>query len=210
MQIDVGQTFLIGFGLLCVLPFVVFAVIAFIVYRAGQQRMETWFAPDQAKLQEQVAAMRAKQPNLSREQLAGHIIQRQALRAGIVGAITGVGGFWTLPIALPVDLALSFQIQARLVNFIAYLYNERTPEGLNAQARTYLIMTGSSQVTQTTTNFLTRLAVRVAGKSFAKMIPLAGALISFAVNYVIVQVMGRAAVRWYARQTSSDAGGNVG
>jgi hypothetical protein len=42
------------------------------------------------------------------------------------------------------------------------------------------------------------------------MIPLAGALISFAVNYVIVQVMGRAAVRWYARQTSSDAGGNVG
>ena len=211
MQIDVGQTLLIGFGLLCVLPFVVFAVIAFIVYRAGQQRMETWFAPDQAKLQEQVAAMRASQPDLSREQLARHIIQRQALRAGIVGAITGVGGFWTLPIALPVDLALSFQIQAQLVNFIAYLYNERAPEGLNARVRTYLIMTGSSQATQTSINYLTRVAVRVAGKWFSKIVPLLGAAISFTVNYIIVQVMGRAAIRWYAQQANQTSSpiGNV-
>jgi hypothetical protein len=154
------------------------------------------------------AALRARQPDISKEQLSNHIIRQQALRAGVVGAITGIGGFWTLPIALPVDLALSFQIQAQLVNFIAYLYNEHAPEGINARARTYLIMTGSSQATQTTINYLTRLAVRVAGKSFSKMIPLAGALISFVVNYIIVQVMGRAAVRWYAQQagnTSSSA-----
>jgi hypothetical protein len=206
MDVNIGQTLLIGFGLLCVVPTIVFAVVVFIVYRAGQQRMDGWFAPDQEKLQEQVAAMRAKQPDISREQLARHIIQRQALRAGIVGAITGIGGFWTLPIALPVDLILSFQIQAQLVNFIAYLYRDKHPEGFNAEVRTYLIMTGSSHVTQTSINYLTRLAVRIAGKSFSKIIPFAGAVISFGVNSVIVQVMGRAAMRWYAQETSSDTG----
>jgi hypothetical protein len=199
---NTAQTLLVGFGLLCGLPLLAFAVLAFVIYRAGQQRLDGWFAPDQAKLQQQVAAMRAKQPGISKEQLARHIIQRQALRAGLVGAITGVGGFWTLPIALPIDLALSFQIQAQLVNFIAYLYNERAPEGLNARVRTYLIMTGSSQATQTTINYLTRVAVRVAGKWFSKIVPLLGAAISFAVNYIIVQVMGRAAIRWYAQQAN--------
>ncbi len=206
-----GQTLLAIIGLLCLLPLLATAVLAFIVYRAGQQRLDAWFAPDSAKLQQHVAAIRAKQPDISREQLVARIIRRQAFRAGVVGAITGVGGFWTLPIALPVDLALSFQIQAQLVNFIAYLYNENKSESLNNRVRTYLIMTGSSKVTQTTTNYLTRLAVRVAGKSFAKMIPFAGAVISFAVNYVIVLVMGWAAVRWYAQpanQTSSSIADN--
>ena len=196
---NLGQTLLIGFGLLCLLPLLATAVLAFVVFRAGQQRLDTWFASDPAKLQEYVATMRAKQPDISREQLINRIIRRQAFRAGIVGAVTGIGGFWTLPIALPIDLALSFQIQAQLVNFIAYLYNERNQDDLNTRVRTYLIMTGSSKVTQTTTRYLTRLAVRVAGKSFAKIIPVAGAIISFAVNYVIVVVMGRAAARWYAQ-----------
>jgi uncharacterized membrane protein YbaN (DUF454 family) len=198
MDIDLGQTLLVALGLLCVLPLVIFLVLAVIVYRAGQQRLDHWFSPNTEKLEQQLDRLRRRHPQATTEQLVNRLIHRQAVLSGIVGAITGLGGFWTLPIGLPVDLALSFQIQATLVNFIAYLYREQHPEGMDGRVRTYLIMTGSSRVTQTSTRFLMRLAVRVAGKSFAKFIPFAGALISFVVNYLIVQLMGRSAARWYA------------
>jgi hypothetical protein len=197
---DLGQTLLLIFGVLCVLPLVTFAVLAFIIYRTGMQRVEGWFEPDATQLSQRMDDLRQKNPDATTEQLVNKMIHRQALRAGVVGAITGIGGFWTLPLALPLDLALSFRIQATLVNFIAYLYGETDPSPINQQVRAMLVMTGSSRVTGTTINLLTRLAVRVAGKSLAKMIPFLGAVISFAVNYLIVQVMGRAAAKWYARQ----------
>jgi len=200
-----GQVLLLMFGLLCVLPLLTFALLACVIYRAGMQRVEGWFEPDVAQLQQRMNNLRAQHPNSTTEQLVNKMIHRQAFRAGIVGAITGIGGFWILPLALPLDLALSFRIQAALVNFIAYLYGETDPNQINSRVRAALVMTGSSRVTRTTTNLLTRLAVRVAGKSFAKVIPFFGAIISFAVNYVIVQVMGRAAARWYAQQQANAA-----
>ena len=200
MQLEPGQTLLILIGIICVLPLVIFAILAFMIYRRGAQWMESWFEPSHDHLQQRMEALRTRHPNATTEQLVAKIIHRQALRAGIVGAITGVGGFWTLPLALPVDLALSFQIQAALVGFIAYLYGDAASDSVGSKVRAYLVMTGSSKATQTTTNFLMRLAVRIAGKSFAKVVPFLGAAISFVVNYLIVQVMGRAAAKWYAQR----------
>ena len=197
---ELNQNLLLLFGILCLLPLLIFGVLAFVIYRAGMQRVETWFEPNTEQLQQRMDQLRAQNPTATTEQLVSKMIHRQAVRAGVVGAITGIGGFWTLPLALPLDLALSFRIQATLVNFIAYLYGETDPNPLNGKVRAALVMTGSSRVTETTINLFTRLAIRVAGKSFAKMIPFLGAIISFAVNYVLVQLMGRAAARWYARQ----------
>lgn len=203
MEFDAGQTLLILFGLICVLPLLIFAVIVFIIYRRGTQWLEQWFEPNPEILRQRMEALRQKNPNATTEQLVSKMIQRQALRAGVVGAITGIGGFWTLPIGLPVDLALSYQIQATLVSFIAYLYGDTNTDSVESRVRAYLVMTGSSKATQTTTNFLMRMAVRIAGKSFSKVIPFVGAAISFAVNYLIVQLMGRAAARWYAQRSQS-------
>ena len=203
MQIDLGQSTLILLGLICVLPLLIFVVLAFLVYRRGAQWLESWFEPNPEMLHRRMETLRQRNPQATTEQLVSKIIHRQALRAGMVGAVTGIGGFWTLPIGLPVDLALSFQIQATLVSFIAYLYGDTRTDSLEAQVRAYLVMTGSSKATQTTTNFLMRVAVRVAGKSFSKVIPLVGAVISFATNYLIVQLMGRAAARWYTQRVAS-------
>jgi uncharacterized protein (DUF697 family) len=199
MQIDLGQSTLILLGLICVLPLLIFVVLAFLVYRRGAQWLESWFEPNPEMLHRRMETLRQNHPNATTEQLVSKIIHRQALRAGVVGAVTGIGGFWTLPIGLPVDLALSYQIQSTLVSFIAYLYGDTRTDSLEAQVRAYLVMTGSSKATQTTTNFL----MRVAGKSFSKVIPLVGAAISFATNYLIVQLMGRAAARWYTQRAAS-------
>jgi hypothetical protein len=198
---DLGQYLLIGFAVLCLLPLVIFGVLAIIVYRAGEKRVDSWLGPDVAQLEQQYADLRARHPNARIEDLLPHIIHGQAVKCGIIGAVTGIGGLITLPIALPIDIVLSFRIQAALINFIAQAYGSTVaPEGRGASVRSYLIMTGSSRVTQTTTGFFTRMALRIIGKSFSKLIPVVGALIGFAVNYAIVQVMGRAAVRWYASQ----------
>lgn len=209
MDDNLSQWLLIGFGLLCVLPLLVFAVLAFIVYRAGQQRLEAWLGPDVAKMRAQYEALRARHPNMTQEAALAEIMRGQAVKAGIVGALTSLGGFITLPIALPIDIVLSFRIQASLISFIAHLYGGADPETRAASVRSYLLMTGSSRVTQSTTRFLMSWALRIIGKSFSKLIPVVGALIGFGVNYAIVQVMGRAAVRWYAAQQNRGGRGLV-
>jgi uncharacterized protein (DUF697 family) len=197
---DLGQTLLLAFGLLCVLPLLTFAALALVVLRLGQQRLERWLSPDVANMQQQMADLRARYPDRSTDALVAQVIHQQAVKCGIVGAITGIGGLFTLPIMLPIDIVLSFRIQAALVNFIAHLYGSHDPTHTGATLRSYLVMTGSSRVTQSTTRFLMQLALRVIGKSFSKLIPVVGALISFGVNYAIVQLMGRAAARWFASQ----------
>jgi uncharacterized protein (DUF697 family) len=206
MDDNLSQWLLIAFALLCVLPLIIFGVMAFIVYRAGQQRLETWLGPDVAKMQAEYEALRTRYPRLSEDALLAHIIQGQAVKAGIVGALTSVGGLITLPIALPIDIVLSFRIQAALISFIAHLYGGSDSETRSASVRSYLVMTGSSRVTQSTTRFLMSWALRIIGKSFSKLIPIVGALIGFGVNYAIVQVMGRAAARWYTAQRNRSAG----
>jgi hypothetical protein len=200
MMDDLGPTLLLAFGLLCVLPLATFAVLAFVVIRAGQKRLEDWLGPDVEKLQNFYDDQHARFPQAAREALVRRVVQRQALRCGLVGALTGLGGLFTLPVALPIDIVLSFRIQAALVNFIAHHYGDSDPAGASATVRGYLVMTGSSRVTQTTTRVLSELALRLIGKSFAKLVPVIGAVIGFAVNYSIVQVMGRAALRWYISQ----------
>lgn len=202
---NTGQTLLLLFGLLCLLPLLIFAVLGFILYRTGQQRLEAWLGPDVDKLEQQYADLRVRYPDATQEALVARIIQQQAVRCGVIGALTSVGGLITLPIALPIDIVLSFRIQTALINFIANLYQGSAPDGTSAKVRNYLVMTGSSRITQSSTSFLSRLALRVVGKSFSKLIPVIGAVIGFGVNYAIVQVMGRAALRWYVRQSSARA-----
>ncbi len=198
MDNNLGNLLLIGFGLLCVLPLVVVLIAGFVLYRVGRQRLDGLVEPDVEKIQARYAQLQAQNPNISREALVSRIIHREALKCGLVGAVTGIGGFYTLPIALPVDVVLSLRIQAALVSFIAHAYGAGD-HPREAKLRTYLIMSGSSEATQTTTRVFTGFLLRVVGKSFSKLIPLLSALISFAVNYAIVQVMARVAVRWYSR-----------
>jgi hypothetical protein len=53
--------------------------------------------------------------------LARKIVKRKAFKSGLVGATTGVGGLIVLPATIPIDLGLTWRIQAAVALSIAYL-----------------------------------------------------------------------------------------
>jgi uncharacterized protein (DUF697 family) len=191
------------FVIYCVMPLVLFALTAFFVSRY----LKRLAAPDVAEMQEKYAALRAANPGLSDDRLVRKIIHQQAFKCGVVGAITGFGGFVTLPIALPVDILASMRIQATMVQFIAATYGYAEVSEQELQIRTHLVMAGGARATQATTRFSLRFALRFVSISLAKFVPLIGAAISFAVNYAFAQATGNIAQQWYSGRLAQLGGG---
>ena len=97
-------------------------LIALVVF--AFRRFQRFVTPDIGQMQRKLVKLRADNPNAGTEQLVGKIIRQQSFKCGLVGAITGLGGFITLPVALPVDILMSLRLQATMVQFIAMLYGE--------------------------------------------------------------------------------------
>ncbi|MCX7997714.1 MAG: EcsC family protein [Leptospiraceae bacterium] len=51
------------------------------------------------------------------------LIQKEALKSGGAGFLTGVGGFASLPVSLPANIVSSLYVQVRMVAAIAHLCN---------------------------------------------------------------------------------------
>ncbi len=161
--------------------------------------------PDLAKIKANYEQLSRSNPDLKHEGVIRKIIHREALKAGVVGAMTSFGGFYTLPIALPVDVLLSTRIQATLVDFIADVYGqEGQQDEMEARIRRYIISSGGVTVSGRTSKWLTRYVLRLSGKSFAKLVPFFGAFVGFAVNYAFTQASGNLALRWYSKQLAQD------
>jgi uncharacterized protein (DUF697 family) len=187
--------------LCCVVPVITLALLGFFVLRGGRRFLGTLISTDLTALNQVYANLRASSPQASTEQLLQRIVRRQAFRSGLVGAITSVGGIPFLPLTLPIDMVLSLRIQAGLAEFIAAVYG-LSAAGPEANARNYLIVSGGGRVADATTGILMRWAVRLLGKSFAKLVPVIGAVIGFAVNYAIAYSIGQAALTWYGARAA--------
>ncbi len=181
---------------------IVIAVIAFFAIR----QLQRFTAPDLAEMRKKVADLQRDNPGASREALIQRVVHEQSIKAGVVGAITGLGGFVTLPIALPVDILVSMRLQATMVQFIALMYGEVADTSQELKVQTYLVMAGGTQVTETTFNLIMKFALRILGKSFSKLVPVIGAVVGFAVNYGIAQATGNIAMRWYSSRAQLPPG----
>lgn len=181
------------FLLFCVVPLLLTGIAIFLLIR----QLNRLAAPDISRVTGQFDRLRRQNPRHDDIALVRRIVRGQAFRAGVVGGVTSLGGFWTLPIALPVDMALSTQIQATMVEFIARHYGHVSDTTLERQVRSALITRGSSRLTESTVRVGLAWATRITGKSFAKLIPILGAVIGFAVNYAIAQATGEIALRYY-------------
>jgi hypothetical protein len=169
-------------------------VAAYFVIR----QLQRFTAPDLAEMRKKVADLQRDNPGASRETLIQRVIQEQSIKCGVVGAITGLGGFVTLPVALPVDILMSLRLQATMVQFIALMYGEVADTSQELKLQTYLVMAGGTQVTETTFNLVMKFVLRIIGKSLSKLVPVIGAVVGFIVNYGIAQATGNIAMRWYA------------
>lgn len=169
------------------------------------RRFTDYTTPDISKLNQKYSAMKAKNTKLSHSRAVKRIIRQQAFRCGMVGGVTSFGGFYTLPIALPVDIVLSTQIQATMVEFIAQQYGQKSTSAVESHIKGYIITTGSTQITRRTSGILLNFVTRLMGRSFAKLIPFIGTIIGFGVNYMIANATGNAAMKWYSEQAKRQA-----
>jgi len=196
---NLGDILLIVCMLSCVVPLLLVGAALFWLLRTGQQHLDEVLAPDVGKLQAHAQKVAAAEPALDERQVVQKLINRQAMRCGVIGAVTGLGGLITLPIALPIDILTSMRLQASLVEYIAQHYGRTAVSGAEQTIRNFILVSGGEQVTSTTTRYATTFLVRFAGKSLSKLVPFIGAVVGFIVNYAIVQATGRAALRLYGR-----------
>ena len=190
--------FLLG----CVLPLVVMLVLAVAAFYFGRRWVEEFVEPDVGELEAKYEAMRAKAPNTATRELIDQVIHAQALKCGVVGAVTGLGGFITLPVALPIDMLLSARYQASMVSFIAQAYGyQGTSENKMA---TYAVMTGTTEVTKAANQIVLKYVPTVIGKLSSKLVPIVGAILGFGVNYALARSMGMVAMRWYENKPKAE------
>lgn len=199
-------------GLACLGGFITLLLTASVIVvlsgtRWARSAFERWIRPDPTGLRTRLTQLQQRHPTLNNDALVEQIVAQQSLKAGLVGALTGLGGFAALPIAIPVDFALSTQLQVSLIHFIAGLYApSQTPEQL--QAQTYLILAGNrltQQVLEASsraaeaalTRLLTRLLAETVAESLLKVVPLVGAVVGFVFSYATARATGRLAARWY-------------
>lgn len=200
---DLLQTMQTLFLVGCVLPFVILLVLAVVLFFFGRRWVEGFVEPDIEQIQQEFAILQQQNPGVAQADLVRKVVNQQAMKCAIVGAVTGFGGFVTLPITLPFDLLLTARYQSTMVSFIGQIYGNAG--SVENKAATYAVMTGSTQFAQVSTRMIQTYLPRIIGKSFAKLIPFLGAFISFAVNYALAQATGRVAVRWYETRANQPA-----
>ncbi|MDX2140921.1 MAG: hypothetical protein SF123_22750 [Chloroflexota bacterium] len=190
--------------LACIVPTVLLALLAVVLVRRSQQ----FLAPDLSALQQRFERMKQQDPNAARDVFIRKIIRRQSLGAGIIGAITSVGGIPLLPIGLIADLYLSARNQNATMQFLAWAYgiddeqrSLKLGESLALRALDRFQIT-PERLTQWQTQFAGRVYRELIGvilsKSFAKLIPFAGLIIGFAVNYFSARLFATLASQYYS------------
>ncbi len=196
--------FAIGIMVACsVLPILVvsFFTVWLIVY--GRK----YVTPNIDEMRADFLKLRNKHPHESNAELAQRIINKQARRTGVIGALTSVGGIFVLPFGLTIDMYASTRIQNTMVQFLAWVYETpqtstalALPDALKLQVTHAAQNMAVSSGHRLSRGLYRRVMVEVAEKSFAKLIPIVGLVLGYAVNYFTTRGMGEAVRRYYARR----------
>ena len=196
--------------------------------RSLDKLIEYVIKTDPEQVKEYVDKLRAQNPEITDDALALKIINRKAIKNGLIGAITGLGGLITLPLAIPANLAATWRVQAAMACAIAYVYGH-TFTSTDLKTDILIIMAGDSAkeafkrfgievskaaTKKTVEKFVTRemmtkiwtvvgqKIVTKAGEksltSFVKMVPLVGAPVGFAFDWTSTRVVGRTAIKYYS------------
>jgi hypothetical protein len=182
--------------LCCGLPLVLLGVGLYLILRAVRsfsRRERT------SHLQRFYEKLQSEYPDANREQLVRRVIRREAVRGGMVGILTGFGGFLTLLIALPVDLFFTSRIQSELIRFIAALYGQEVSAGIEVER--YLLLTGGKPLTRVSHRRLLNLGVLALEEIGTRLIPGVGAALSAASNYYFIRLAGEMALERYSEQS---------
>lgn len=183
---------------------------------------------DPVQVKAYVDKLREQNPDITDDALARKIINRKSIKNGLIGAITGLGGLITLPIAIPANLATTWRVQATMACAIAYVYGHNFAT-TDLKTDIYIIMAGDSakeafkrvgiEISKAATKktiekyvtremmtkiwaIIGRKIVTKAGEksltSLVKMVPLVGAPVGFAFDWTSTRIVGETAIKYYS------------
>lgn len=189
--------------------------------------MDFVISTDSVTIENYVETLHKQNPSISPDELAKKVMNRKSFKNGLVGAITGLGGFITIPVTVPADLVCTWRIQASMAFSIAYIYGH-TKDTTDLKTDLYIIMAGDSAkealkhfgievskgITKKAVNkYVTRdIMVKIwkvipqkiitkAGEksmtSFMKMVPVVGAPVGFVFDWVATKAVGKVAIHYY-------------
>lgn len=192
-----------------------------------EEVMDFVISTDSVTIENYVDTLRRQNPGISPDKLAKKVMNRKSFKNGLIGAITGLGGFITIPVTVPTDLVCSWRIQASMAFSIAYIYGH-TKDTTDLKADLYIIIAGDSAkealkhfgievskgVTKKAVNkYVTReMMVKIwkvipqkiitkAGEksmtSFMKMVPIVGAPVGFVFDWATTKAVGKLAIHYY-------------
>jgi len=177
-------------------------------------------------------AVRYRERHATADEAVAALIAWQTGIAGAAGFVTGCGGFVSLPVALPANLASALYIQARLIAAIAHLRGHDI-QSHDVRALALACMTGSKAadtLKDAGVRFGTRLtrdavgwaspalfkkveraagvsATAVAGAGnaakFGKFVPVVGGVVAAGFDAAMTQLIGRTADRVFKRAAAA-------
>lgn len=197
--------------------------------RALETVMDYVISTDSVTIENYVDKLYEQNVGITCDKLAKKVLYRKSIKNGLVGAVTGIGGIITLPVAVPADIVCSWRIQASMAFSIAYIYGH-TKDTTDLKTDLYLILAGdtakevlkqfgieaSKGFTKKMINkYITREIMtkiwKVVGQkvitkageksltSFVKMVPLVGAPVGFAFDWTSTQIVGNFAIKYYSK-----------
>jgi hypothetical protein len=183
---------------------------------------------DPIAIESYVDKLREQNPGIRDDELAKKIVSRKAIKNGLVGAISGIPGLIALPVTVPTDLVASWKIQTYMAVSIAYVYGHTTQTTdlktdiyiiLAGDAAKEALKRVGIEITKEVTKkaidkYITREVMKqiwkVVGQkiitkageksltSFMKMVPIVGAPVGYAFDWVAAKVVGRTAIKYYS------------
>ncbi len=160
---------------------------------------------DIAQIRAEVHELAARTPGLTTRERGERMIRRTARRAAAVGALASLPPGWGAVAAMAPELSALIVLQSRLILGLHLLYGgtpepeERALEVLAGIAAGAGLNVSRRLTARAVEELAARLAVRIAGREAAHLVPLAGAAASAALNYAAVRAVGRAALARVAR-----------
>lgn len=197
--------------------------------RNALQKIFDWVIDvDAVHIQQYVEKLKSQNNGISDDDLARKVVSRKALKNGLIGAATGVGGILTLPVTIPLDVAASWRIQAAMTFAVARVYGH-TQDTMDMKNDLYIVLAFDSakeslkQIGIAVGNAVTRRTVQqhvtrevmvkiwsVLGRkivtkageksltSFMRWVPLVGAPVGFVFDWAATRAVGANAIRYYS------------
>lgn len=182
-------------GLICGVTLLIFAAVGAITFYYLRKNLN----PDPAEIRREYDKLVTAFPFLTADELSEKIIREYAQKTGIIGGLSGIGGFIIFLVTLPFDLGGSMILQMKMIHLIALFYGNDPADSKKNNITLVMGGWGASGVV----GFLLK---KVLPKVLGEAIPLLGGLVGFGVNWATTKSIGEKAI---ARNKGLMIGGHL-